>query len=158
MAFYRDPEKIPGPVEQYTDPDGQTHDIYNKASYLEHVTLRNTNSDYRVQLTSSGLLPEIIAPLPIETVSQHIDKTANGKGYTFLMRLKHRAGYSTTPSLKMMYIFRNGFSAVIASLVRMLFTKQKDSASYLTLPKFLISNSLLPITYKHACGRLVRRA
>ena len=112
MAFYRDPEKRADPVEQYTDDrDGQRYDIYNKASYLEHVTLRNTNADYAVELTSSGLLPQIIPLLPIDRVSEHGDKTTNGRGYTFVMHPKNRLELSTTPSLKMMYIFRNGFSA-----------------------------------------------
>ena len=111
MAFYRDPEKRADPVEQYTDPDGQTHNIYNKSSYLEHVMLRNTNADFTVHLTSSGVLPQIVTPLPIEVVSEQRDKTTNGDGYTFSMRIKHREEYSTTPSLKMMYIYRNGFNA-----------------------------------------------
>ena len=111
MAFYRDPEKHADPIEQYTDPDRETHNIYNKASYLEHVTLRNTNADFKVHLTSSGVLPEIVTPLPIEVVSQTREKTTNGDGYTFFMHIKHREEYSTTPSLKMMYIYRNGYSA-----------------------------------------------
>jgi hypothetical protein len=110
MGFYRNPEKLADPIEQYTDIDRQTHDIYNKASYLEHVTLRNTNADFKVHLTSSGVLPEIVTPLPIEVVNQTRDKTTNGDGYTFFMHIKHREEYSTTPSVKMMYIYRNGYS------------------------------------------------
>ena len=161
MAFYRDPEKRAEPVEQYTDPDdsdGQPHNIYNKAIYFEHVTLRNTNADYAVELTSSGLLPQIIPLLPIEKISGTYPKTANGKAYKLVMHPKHREEYSTTPSLKMMYIFRNGFSAGNSYFGKNIKYKTERFSAILDFTQISNFEQLITDSHKHAYGEPMRRA
>ena len=62
------------PFEKYENPHtNKLEDVFDKATYVEHVWLRRTNAPYTIRLGSTGSAPEIRAIDP-PIKEQHIEE------------------------------------------------------------------------------------
>ncbi len=110
FAFYKDKDtSAPESLETYTDPDGVTYKVSSKANYLEFITMRKTSGQYKVDLSTSGISPEIIALSNDKMTTLYSGPTTLGHGLGFEFDMSGDRNQAT-PSLKLMYIYRNGYS------------------------------------------------
>jgi len=100
------------PVEIYEDPHTSNRiAVHDKATYVEHVLVRQTHGKYLIKLTSSGIAPEIKAINPPIKVPDY-KSTKDGKQITAEFAFDQSYEYrnkGVTPSPKTVYVYRNGF-------------------------------------------------
>lgn len=109
---YRD-MKISAPLEKYRAQNSATEEnVFDKATYVEHVWLRKTNAPYEIRLGSTGIPPQIQAiDPPIKAQKQETREN----GVTIVsaqldLNQSHEFIYKgVTPNPKTVYVYRNGF-------------------------------------------------
>jgi predicted acylesterase/phospholipase RssA len=111
---YLDRSGAAEPIEIYNDPESSNkYRVFDKATYVEHVSLRKTKEEYDIILSSGGMT-EIRSIFP-EPSSLH---ASEGEPRTVLKfkpadlepeeRNKSFA-FRVTPDVKAIYVYRNGF-------------------------------------------------
>lgn len=112
FEFY-DERDSESPREAYQDAlSSKPTDVFDKVSYVEHVSIRKSKAKYKIRLASTEILPEIIAiSPPLRDMHQEIGSN-NARILTAELDLDqsiNNYGDRFTPNPKMIYVFRNGF-------------------------------------------------
>lgn len=112
FEFYR--ERSSGqPIETYENPYTATKDdIFDKATYVEHVWLRKTKGEYTIRLTTTGTAPEIRAIYPPLKEPRYEHSQSGNRIMTADLALDQSPEFKfsgITPNPKIVYIYRNGF-------------------------------------------------
>ncbi len=102
------------PFEKYRDPQTLiVYPVFDKATYVEHVSLRRTRGEYKIVLGTTGIPPEIksIAPAPDDLQPS---KEKAGTRTISAADLEPEpsqplTAFSITPDVKTIYVYRNGF-------------------------------------------------
>ena len=107
-------EQLEGkPIEKYKNPyTSSIEDVFDRATYVEHIWLRKTNSSYTIRLTTSGAAPEVKAIDP-ELKNKRFEVSASGrKTMTADLAMDQSPEFKytgNTPNPKTVYVYRNGF-------------------------------------------------
>jgi predicted acylesterase/phospholipase RssA len=111
---YRDKSSNNMPLETYVDPStSMSYPIFDKATFVEHISLRRTKGDYKIKLKTVGIPPEIKSITPAREQSQiHENKAGTLTISTAELESEHSdqsKGFIFTPDVKAIYVYRNGF-------------------------------------------------
>lgn len=101
------------PIEIYKSPyTEEAVEVFDKVRYVEHVWLRKTKGNYSIQLSSSGIVPEIKAIQPPLKNLRFETATSGSKVLSADLDLSQspEARFSgNTPNPKTIYVYRNGY-------------------------------------------------
>ena len=101
------------PIETYENPYTKLEaDVFDKATYVEHVWLRKTKGEYTIRLTTTGTAPEIRAISPPLKAPRYELTPSGSQIMTADMALDQSSEFNfsgITPNPKIVYIYRNGF-------------------------------------------------
>jgi len=101
------------PIETYLNPySKRREDIFDKATYVEHVWLRKTKGDYTIQLTTSGTAPEIRAISPPLREPRYEQTASGNRMMTAELALDQSPEFKfsgITPNPKTVYVYRNAY-------------------------------------------------
>lgn len=112
FAFYVDKHASP-PIEKYYDRQaGKEIDVYDKVSYMEHVSIKKSKAKYQIRLGSAEIFPQIVAISP-PLRNLHYEVGSNGSKMVAaeldVSQADDNYGDAMTPNPKMLYVYRNGY-------------------------------------------------